>query len=128
MKMQDFHKTNSYELTNHCVDTFKTHAISEETEFNSESKAKSEIFSQFITSSGRLCSSVWLQWQHGIIIELARRKLVGPNMEIEFVHPYYISELGFHKIYLGMEIKDNNAIALCPSMRTRTGQRQLKRK
>ncbi|KAL4561474.1 hypothetical protein LXL04_033640 [Taraxacum kok-saghyz] len=29
MKMQDFHKTNSYELTNHCVDTFKTHAISE---------------------------------------------------------------------------------------------------
>ncbi|KAL4590163.1 hypothetical protein LXL04_003085 [Taraxacum kok-saghyz] len=28
MKMQDFHKTNSYELTNHCVDTFKTHAIS----------------------------------------------------------------------------------------------------
>ena len=28
MKIQDFHKTNSYELTNHCVDTFKTHAIS----------------------------------------------------------------------------------------------------
>jgi len=28
MKIQDFHKTNSYELTNLCVDTFKTHAIS----------------------------------------------------------------------------------------------------
>ncbi|KAL4573758.1 hypothetical protein LXL04_020575 [Taraxacum kok-saghyz] len=29
MKIQDFHKTNSYELTNLCVDTFKTHTISE---------------------------------------------------------------------------------------------------
>ena len=28
MKIQDFHKTNSYELTNLLVDTFKTHAIS----------------------------------------------------------------------------------------------------
>ncbi|KAL4573049.1 hypothetical protein LXL04_019842 [Taraxacum kok-saghyz] len=30
MKMQDFHKTNSYELTNLLVDTFKTHAISKD--------------------------------------------------------------------------------------------------
>ncbi|KAL4578305.1 hypothetical protein LXL04_014426 [Taraxacum kok-saghyz] len=29
MKIQDFHQTNTYELTNLCVDTFKTHAISE---------------------------------------------------------------------------------------------------
>jgi len=28
MKIQDFHKPNSYELTNLLVDTFKTHAIS----------------------------------------------------------------------------------------------------
>ena len=28
MKIQDFHQTNSYELTNLCVDTFKTHTIS----------------------------------------------------------------------------------------------------
>ncbi|KAL4583127.1 hypothetical protein LXL04_007691 [Taraxacum kok-saghyz] len=28
MKIQDFHKLNAYELTNHCVDTFKTHTIS----------------------------------------------------------------------------------------------------
>ncbi|KAL4573808.1 hypothetical protein LXL04_020627 [Taraxacum kok-saghyz] len=28
MKIQDFHKTNTYELTNLCVDTFRTHAIS----------------------------------------------------------------------------------------------------
>ncbi|KAL4573598.1 hypothetical protein LXL04_020409 [Taraxacum kok-saghyz] len=29
MKIQDFHKTNTYELTNLCVGTFKTHAISD---------------------------------------------------------------------------------------------------
>ncbi|KAL4567994.1 hypothetical protein LXL04_023593 [Taraxacum kok-saghyz] len=28
MKIQDFHKLNAYELTNLCVDTFKTHTIS----------------------------------------------------------------------------------------------------
>ncbi|KAL4583483.1 hypothetical protein LXL04_008056 [Taraxacum kok-saghyz] len=49
MKIQDFHKSNSYELTNLCVDTFKTHAISGEAV---KYKISLDAFNQILKNEG----------------------------------------------------------------------------
>ncbi|KAL4591983.1 hypothetical protein LXL04_004960 [Taraxacum kok-saghyz] len=50
MKIQDFHQTNSYELTNLCVDTFKTHAISGNQQTRRGSKAAETSDKNYVVS------------------------------------------------------------------------------